>query len=345
MSKLKLLKEISDDINVTIAELFNFSSVAPKAYSTFYIRKKTGGYREISQPNKWLKSLQYKLIDKILIKLPIHDAATAYQNGKGIKQNAEAHIKRKFILKTDFKNFFPSISPSDLELILKRNNVNIDSFEYSIISKFLFKKKSNSNKLALCIGAPSSPIISNAVMFEIDSLLVKKCNEIKVSYTRYADDMTFSSNEYGDIEKILSYLKKLILKNKSPQLVINDKKTKIISKGRSQRVTGVILSNEGKISVGKAKRRRVRTLLHLLKLDKISQGSLIELYSLVSFIRNIEPEHYEILKEKYEPELFSILYKRFSLLVEKHTDKETGTKLKFNGLNVNPTGLIKNKEI
>lgn len=332
---MTLLNEISDDIDVSVVELFNYSAIASTAYSTFFIRKKTGGVREISQPNKFLKSIQYILIHKLLVKLPIHDAATAYQKGKGIRQNAEAHINKRFILKTDFEKFFPSISPSDLAFVLKRNNIEIDSFEYSIISKFLFKKSSNSNKLELCIGAPSSPVISNAIMFEIDSLLRTKCDELAVSYTRYADDMTFSSNEYEHIESILDYLKQIVLKSNSPQLVINNKKTKIISKGRSQRVTGVILSNEGKISVGRLKRRRGRTLLNLLKYNKISQDSLVELYSLISFIRNIEPEHYDKLKEKYGSELFKNLYKKFALLVEEHTEKSTGERLKFKGLHVN----------
>ncbi|QFU21206.1 retron St85 family RNA-directed DNA polymerase [Shewanella eurypsychrophilus] len=334
MNKLNILNEISNDIDVNIGEFFNFSSMAPTAYSTFQIRKKSGGTREISQPAQWLKSVQYAIIQKLLEQLPIHYTATAYQKGKGIKQNAEAHINKTFILKTDFENFFPSILQSDLELILKRNNIEINSFEYSVISRFLFKKKNDSNKLELCIGAPSSPMISNVVMFEIDSLLSEKCNELDISYTRYADDMTFSSDKYENVEFILEFLKQTILKVESPQLILNNKKTKIISKGRSQRVTGVILSNDGRVSIGRNKRRRARTLLHLLELDKVDDKSLVELYSIVSFMRNIEPEFYEILKEKYGYNLFKKLYKKFSLLVEKHTDQSTGMKLKFKGFNV-----------
>ncbi|EIA1588319.1 retron St85 family RNA-directed DNA polymerase [Vibrio parahaemolyticus] len=317
---MNIVKVISDLINQDITYMFLLSATAPEAYSTFYINKKSGGIREISQPSKEVKEVQYVIIKEILSKLPVHECAKAYKKGVGIKQNAVEHLNKEFILKTDFSNFFPSIKPADLEYYFKKNNVEINNLEFDIISKILFKKKENSNKLELCIGAPSSPIISNIVMYEIDELLYSHCKERNISYTRYADDMTFSSNSIEDLKEILSTLKKVIIKNKNPELILNQKKTRLISSGRSRRVTGVILSNEGKLSVGRTKRRRTRTLLHLLSKSSIDDKSIIELYSNISFIRNIEPEFYQKLLSTHGQSTFNKLNKSFQSLIEKNTD-------------------------
>ncbi|MGI9887815.1 retron St85 family RNA-directed DNA polymerase [Vibrio chagasii] len=318
---MNVISAISKLIDKDLDYIFSLSASAPEAYSTFYVRKKSGGSREISQPSKSVKEIQYAIISNFLESLPIHPCATAYQKGKGIKQNALEHINKEFILKTDFSDFFPSIRPEDLEYYVKKHGLDLSNLEFNILSKFLFKKKPNSNKLSLCIGAPSSPIISNIVMYEIDCFLFEYCNSNKISYTRYADDMTFSSDNLDHLKEVLSVLKNKLIEHEYPRLNLNHNKTRLVSKGRSRRVTGVILSNEGKISVGRLKRRRARTLLHLLKMDKLDEQLTIELHSHLSFIKNIEPDFYDALLEKNGNELFKKLNKLFGELIIKNTNK------------------------
>ncbi|WP_422766978.1 retron St85 family RNA-directed DNA polymerase [Photobacterium leiognathi subsp. mandapamensis] len=328
---MNIISAISKLIDKDLGYIFSLSASAPEAYSTFNVRKKNGGFREISQPSKPVKEIQYAIISQLLESLPIHPCATAYQKGKGIKQNALEHVNKEFILKTDFSNFFPSIRPEDLEYYVNKNDVDLSNLEFNILSKFLFKKKANSNKLSLCIGAPSSPIISNIVMYEIDCFLFEYCNGNNIAYTRYADDMTFSSDNFEHLKEVLSVLKNKLIEHEYPRLNLNHNKTRLISKGRSRRVTGVILSNEGKISVGRLKRRRTRTLLHLLKTDKLDEQLTIELHSNLSFIKNIEPEFYELLLEKNGYELFKKLNRLFGAIITKNTD-EFGYVKKF-GIN------------
>src|SRR5690606_3956754 len=113
---------ISNDIGFPVSWVRKAILKAPYSYKVYKIPKRNGGEREIAQPSRKTKVLQYWAINKILSRYDISSHCAAYVEGRGINYNAKFHARSSYIAKFDFKDFFPSIVASDLGLFLKENN-------------------------------------------------------------------------------------------------------------------------------------------------------------------------------------------------------------------------------
>lgn len=268
-------------------------------YRMYYILKKNKrSYRQIFHPALETKMLQYGLIDIYLKKIKIHEAATAYRNGKGspILKNAIQHVKYPYSIHIDFKDFFPSIKPADLISILI-NSFSFSDEDINVLEKLLFIRYGG--RIFLAIGSPSSPIISNIIMYNIDEQLYKMAETYKGVYTRYADDIWFSAYEKESCIEFLSKIKLILKATIRPSLKINDEKTRFCSRKRSRIITGVCITPDGKAVLPRGKKRYIRSLLK----NKID-GTLTEekeeyLKGYLSFIKDIEPDFYNRLVIKY----------------------------------------------
>jgi len=139
----------------------------------------------------------------------------------------------------DFKNFFPSITAHDFCQYLVTNGI-VDSnntHEQQLLANLLFM--SEGGNLILSIGAPSSPLISNAMMFAFDQKVADLAQQNDIAYTRYSDDLTFSTNKENVLfdwpEKVAVILGEI----PSPQISLNDSKTVFSSMKHNRHVTGV----------------------------------------------------------------------------------------------------------
>ena len=168
-------------------------SNAPSRYKRFSIRKRSGGLRQIAQPAREVKALQRALIKHVLSSLAVHDCALAYQPGRSILDNATAHAGRGPIRKYDFSDFFPSIRAEHWLSYCDHHNILPDPMDRRISTLLLFHKEPGSILLKLSIGAPSSPMLSNILMYEFDARMLAAVADDGVTYTRYADDLTFSA--------------------------------------------------------------------------------------------------------------------------------------------------------
>lgn len=148
------------------------------------IEKRNGkGLRYIAQPSKELKFVQNTAVFGIDLfqNLPIHHSAKAYIKKINIKDNAEAHKLNSYFLKMDFSNFFPSIKPVDfINHIEKHKNLTLSEKDKLIISKLFFYKKYRKSELVLSVGSPTSPYISNTLMYDFDDIVYKYCIEKKL---------------------------------------------------------------------------------------------------------------------------------------------------------------------
>ena len=313
---MNILNNLINDLNLSDDYILTNFILAPDWYKVFYIPKRSGGVRMIAQPSADLKKIQYWCIDNLLKNIPIHSSAMAYREKINIKDNAGYHVGKKFILKTDLKDFFPSIKPADLFFYVKKHDINLTEFDFYILSHFLFWKSKNNSDLQLCIGAPSSPIISNIILFDIDTQLSNLCMNNNVTYTRYADDMTFSHDDPKVLDVIFEGLTEILRNCRTPKLFINDKKTRLIGCGRSKRVTGIVLTHEDKLSIGRTKRRRIKAMLHLYKNEKLTELQIPTLQGLLSFAKNIEPEFYAKLEIHFGHEIIIKLRKDFKRLTQ-----------------------------
>ena len=288
-------------------QLISYARTCPNRYKKYKIKKRQGGDREIAQPAKNLKVIQRILINEVLQKkMPVHPAATAYRIGKSILDNAEPHLQNSFLLKMDFKNFFPSISSSDFAAYIVRNDElnNFDEREIDLLINFLFMQRQE--KKVLSIGAPSSPFLSNALMFEFDAKLTLLADKYKISYTRYSDDLSFSTNEPNRLFEWPLVVKETLQSIDSPTIKINQNKTVFSSRKHNRHITGVTISNDGNASLGRQRKRSIRTKIYLLKTKEMTKKEIESLRGLVAFANVIEPSFVKKLKEKY-PQQMTIL--------------------------------------
>ncbi len=312
MNGITLRRKICHDLSVSDAQLNRLVLRAPHTYKTYTIPKKSEGVRTIAQPARETKYIQYWLIKNVLHSLPVHESTTAYKSGASIKINAATHSQNAYITKFDFKNFFTSIKYDDLVSHF-RNHLPLEYKEDALkdiarISCIQFK---TGQALCLSIGAPSSPLLSNSILFDFDSTISEWCKHNHITYTRYADDLTFSTNGHGSSQLIEQKVKEVVKEQAYPSLNLNSKKTVHLSKKHQRRVTGLTITNDGKVSIGRDRKREISALIHKYSLSILSEAQILKLQGLLGFAKDVEPLFVARMRGKYSSELITeILTKR-----------------------------------
>ncbi|UWQ89657.1 retron St85 family RNA-directed DNA polymerase [Rhodobacteraceae bacterium M382] len=281
-------------------ELDRFIATCPFRYKVYQIPKKNNrGSRTIAHPSRVLKAVQRTLLSGILNDLlVVHDSAKAYRKGTSIKDNASPHLDNSFLLKMDFSDFFPSIKSSDFEILLREKHKISNPHDINIFKKVFFMKKGE--QLVLSIGSPGSPLISNSMMFDFDRKLSEISQSCGVNYTRYSDDLSFSTSTPDILFEWPSLVRKVLTELPYPKLSINVDKTIHSSRKHNRHVTGVTLSSEGKLSLGREKKRKIRAQVH--QAAKLKPIELTRLRGSLAFLADIEPESYSKLRARYQDE-------------------------------------------
>ncbi|MHB0998775.1 MAG: retron St85 family RNA-directed DNA polymerase [Armatimonadota bacterium] len=298
--KKGIIDQVSLYMGYKPEETLKLAKFAPTTYKEYKIPKKTSGERVIHQPSRETKALQYAIMDILFSQFPVHSSALAYEknNGSPIRKNALLHSSYKYTIRIDFKDFFPSLKPLDLYAIPSFSSLSLSDIEFEFLSNVLFVGK-NFNKYGLAIGAPSSPMISNRIMYAIDECLTQYAIDNKAVYTRYADDIIYSSDKKKDSHKFLIHVIELIKTINKPQLTINENKTRFMSKGTRRVITGLFVTPDGLISIGRENKRYIRKLLFEYKTNTISEKKLKYLQGYLAFIIDVEPLFYNQLAVKY----------------------------------------------
>ena len=267
-SKSELLKHIG----VSPEELKKIWWFRHRMYSHFNISKRSGKVRTISAPDYRLKMLQQKisrsLSDLYVSRKPVH----GFVRDRSVRSNAESHLRRKFILNVDIKDFFPAITEQRVQGLLESIGMASDVAE--TIARLC------TNNGCLPQGAPSSPVISNMICFRLDKSLMEFSKEHRLLYTRYADDITLSSFQppialfEGDrpdsgrlpLEKLSGKLVSIIGNN---GFELNPEKLHYADKNSRRMATGIKI-NEG-LNVDRRYVRNIRSAL--LKVEKLGPAA------------------------------------------------------------------------
>jgi RNA-directed DNA polymerase len=297
-----IIERISRETGVNPAVLRVIISTASRRYKTYKILKRTRGVREINHPTPAIKFLQRWVVRNLIAHLPVHQNVMSYKRGIGISENAEMHVAQNYLLKMDFGNFFPSIKSDDVRKLIVAN-VGRPSFvglvdeDVDIILAIVCKDE------ALTIGAPSSPAISNAILYAFDEYISKECAKRSVVYSRYADDISFSTNEPDVLTEIKLVVERALKNQESPRLSINEDKTIFTSKKRIRMVTGLTLTSDEKVSIGRDKKREIKTLCYLFKKGELAAERIAYLRRYLSFVHSVEPRFMDSLRKKYGTEV------------------------------------------
>jgi RNA-directed DNA polymerase len=229
-------------------------------YSSIRRRKQDGTFREISAPNPSLMHVQRWILSNVLVGLEFHDAAFAYRRGLSIKHCAEEHLGAKWLLKMDLHNFFGSIEESRAYGVLVRlgyptllafemarictKPIALPSMTKPPLSGRGLHAYNNSNRGVLPQGAPTSGALANATAFRLDTMLASIADERGLAYTRYSDDLTFSSSEglsRTAVSKVILQIEHAI---RSSGFVVHKGKTRVVTPGARQIVLGLMLTRD-----------------------------------------------------------------------------------------------------
>jgi len=278
--------------------LLKLATTASHRYKEYTIEKKTGGVRTIHHPARELKLVQGWLLQNVLARLPVHEAATAYHVGTSIKKNAERHVGHSYLLRVDFRDFFPSLTGGDVLSVLEANRQRLADGDVTE-ADIAFIRLIVCRRDSLTIGAPTSPQLSNAIMFRFDEFWSRRAQALEVTYTRYADDLYFSTNRPNVLRDILNMLGEYLNAEASPRLRINEAKTAFSSRKRRRLAAGLVLTPDRKISIGRHKKRFLKSLVWKLKRQELQPAQVASLRGWISYLRSVEPSFVASLQRKY----------------------------------------------
>lgn len=251
--------------------------------------------------------MQRIILNEFLSEYRISKCATAYHKGSTLVSNAKPHMNKKYILKLDIEDFFGSISYGRVYKM----------FSNHFPSKYakLFAELCCYND-KLVQGAPTSPSISNIIMLDFDNMVESYCKKNNISYTRYCDDITLSSdfslnNAYHKIKKELQ----------KTGFELNKRKTHFVKNTHQQRITGIVVNEKIQTPIEYRKKLR-QELYYLYKFgannvilknnytDYISNGATLNekyinsLLGKINYILQIDPCNSEFIKARKTLQLY-----------------------------------------
>jgi len=296
----EILTKLGVAVFLTERELASLVRSAPRRYKVYQIPKRTPGqFRTIAQPAREVKALQYWVMGNLLETFPIHSSAVGYRRGLNISDNARQHTKGSYLLKMDFLNFFPSLKARDFRLLVKRSRSGLDDDDLAALERILFWKPKGTNDLCLSIGAPTSPILSNVLMMEFDERVATFCEGLGVAYTRYADDLSFSADRAAKLRETEVMVTALCRELDSPRLTVNPEKTVRVSKRQARRVTGLVITNDQDVSLGREEKRTLRAAVHHCLAGRLSKDERLRLSGMLAYVNSVEPAFLERLRNRY----------------------------------------------
>lgn len=263
--KLRTREDVATLLDLTDYQLRYYLYITPPKshYVEFKIPKRQGGVRQISAPKDALKLIQAKLNQVLCAVYQPRACVHGFVIGRGIVSNAQRHVNRRYVLNIDLKDFFPSINFGRVRGLFMAAPYSLPSEVATVLAQICCYD----NQLPQ--GAPTSPIVSNILCARLDSQLQHLARECKCIYTRYADDLTFSTNQirfppailrpdFADNEADLgNELHEIITKN---GFVVNPSKVRWFRPFQRQEVTGI--TTNVRLNVDRRYIRQIRAMLH-----------------------------------------------------------------------------------
>ena len=247
----KELASIEQDLGFSARTLYALSNNIEKHYHTVLIPKRDGSKRKLSVPDLILKMVQRSIADTLLTQYPVSKYAYAYKCGSSVQQNARPHVGKKKLLKLDIDSFFDHILYSQVKDKVFFEEKYAPAIR-TLLTMLCYYRES------LPQGAPTSPAITNIIMYDFDETVGAFCREKRIAYTRYCDDMTFS----GDLDEkeVIAFVKAELQKM---GLFLKARKTAVIPATKRQTVTGIVVNE--KINLSKEYKKKIRQEMYYIR--------------------------------------------------------------------------------
>ncbi len=277
-------------------------------YYRFDIPKKSGGTRRIAAPKPQLKAAQKQILEQILEKATISDVSHGFIKSRSVLTGAKTHsASPDLLINIDLENFFPTIT-------FERVRGLYQSFGYSgYIASLLAMICTYCERMPLEIkgeikyiktsdrilpqGSPASPMITNIICRTMDKRIYGLCQKSGITYTRYADDMSFSYTGDADKLAIGSFLNNIHKIIEAEGFHMNKEKTHILRKNNRQYITGIVINNE-EIGVPKKWVKILKASIHNAKKLKesgspVSSKTIYEISGKIAWLKSVNAKRYQ----------------------------------------------------
>lgn len=229
-------------------------------YVDFEVPKRSGGVRRISAPRQRLKEVQRALLDQVLARMTPHPAAHGFIEGRSTVSNAEPHVGATAVVRVDLEDFFPTVHYRRVKGLFLAHGYG-DEVAGVLAGLTTHRAKLPDGTVVwpgvLPQGAPTSPAIANLVCRRMDARLTALARRFSATYTRYADDLSFSFREPPErLGRFFWWLNAILQQEGFAE---NGKKRRVMRQGSRQRVTGLTVNQ--RVSIPREERRRFKAIL------------------------------------------------------------------------------------
>lgn len=275
----------------------------PGPYRRFTIAKRDGSPREICAPRRQLRQVQRLILDQILARVPPHDAAHGFVQGRSILSNAALHQKRLVVIKFDLQDFFPTLHFYRIMGLFARLGYHVEDGRFraddeaAAVAPVLARLCTFADEMdaygrgRLPQGAPTSPALSNLACRSLDARLRGLAQRFGGAYSRYADDLTFSFDREPGLGRFRWWVDQIC---QQEGFLLRSSKFHVLRKNQRQQVTGIVV-NDGP-RVPRDERRRLRAILHNCERHGVAsqargdEGFVDKLQGLASYVHMVHPE-------------------------------------------------------
>ena len=274
--------ELAEALGLTVPRLRWLAFHTEVASRTHYVQvavpKRAGGTRLLSVPHRGLSQAQRWIFDQVVGKLGVEPTAHGFVSGRGILTNAAPHVAKAVVVNMDLEAFFPSIgfarvrsvfhrlgySPAVATVLAllctecPRRRVVYDGVPYHV----------STGPRGLPQGACTSPPLSNQVARRLDRRLLGLADRLGLSYTRYADDLTFSGDDplRGTIGYLMARVRHIA---QDEGFTVNETKSRVLRRNSAQIVTGLVVNDRP--GVPREEIRRLRAILHRARTEGLER--------------------------------------------------------------------------
>ncbi|WPB81159.1 reverse transcriptase domain-containing protein [Archangium violaceum] len=260
-SGIKSPEDLAAFLMLPLGQLRFHARNASRYYKEFKIKKRAGGFRTIHAPSGPLKAVQRKISQGLLATYTPRNSVRGFTPSQNVVTNAEPHASKKLVLNLDLVDFFHSIHRGRVIGAMMAKPFSLPRNVATLVADICcFNGK-------LPQGAPSSPVISNIICWNLDRDLERLAGRHYCYYTRYADDITFSTSarafpitfalQQEPSAQASSELERLILKN---GFQVNRSKTRLLPRNKRQEVTGLVVNKFP--NTDRRFIRQIRAMLH-----------------------------------------------------------------------------------
>ncbi len=263
LPRLATRQDVAALVGVEVSELealMRPGTGAGSGYVEFEVPKRSGGVRRISAPRARLKEVQRAILTKILEHMPAHEAAHGFVKGRSTVSNAAPHTGATVVVRVDLEDFFPTVHYRRVRGLFRAHGYG-DEVASVLAGLTTHRPKLPDGTVvwpgALPQGAPTSPAIANLVCRRMDARLSALAKKLGATYTRYADDLSFSFKSPPEkMGRFLWWVNAILQQEGFSE---NGPKRRVMRRGLRQRVTGLTVNQQ--VSIPREDRRRFKAIL------------------------------------------------------------------------------------